>query len=179
MCILCDGGSAQELLNGFRSRIGEFGFTMVAVGEGSSSWTYTIGLLENFGHPEFVVTGLRPNAAITVMTALVERVRAGERFTSESADTAYEGIPLRLGHVHRSQWTHSRFAMWEAYYEWLGGAPLSPSATQILWPNDYGVFPPGRDFCDQHRNCQPLLAVPAGGDVNRRPRASKRRKNRR
>lgn len=60
MCMLCEGASAQDVLDGFRSRIAEFGFTMVSVGGGSSSWTYTIGLLENFGHPELVVTGLCP-----------------------------------------------------------------------------------------------------------------------
>jgi hypothetical protein len=179
MCILCDGGSPQDLLEGFRSRIAEFGFTMVSVGDGTSSWTYTIGLLENFAHPEFVVTGLDPGAASDVITGLVQRVRDGESFTGASPDSSHRGVALRFGDVHRTQWTHGRFAMWEAHYDLFGGRPLSRSATQILWPNDDGVFPPDRDFCHAHRNCQPVLSVITARDVNRSRSRSKRRKKRR
>lgn len=176
--MLCDGANEQDLFGQFRARIAQFGFTMVHVGEGSSSWTYTVGLVEGLGHPEFVVTGLNPTAASVVVAGLVERVRAGERYTSAS-EASYEGVALRFGAVHRSHWRHGRLAMWEAYYDRFGGKPASRSAIQILWPNEDGAFPPDRDFCHEHRNCQPLLAVAATDDVNLPRRGSKRRKSRR
>lgn len=180
MCVLCDGTNEEDLLTGFRSRVTEFGFTMVSVGGSPSSWTYTIGLLENLGHPELVVTGLDPSSAYGIITGLVTRIRAGEMFTGESEDTTHEGVPVRFGGVHRSQWAHGRFAMWEAYYDAFGGAPLDRAATQIMWPNEHLVFPPDRDFCHEHRNCQPLLAFATPVDVNltRRQRVKRAKKRR-
>jgi hypothetical protein len=179
MCILCDGATEQDLFEDFRDRIAQYDFTMLSVGDESASWTYSIGLLASFGHPEFVITGLDPGSASGVITGLVDRIRRGERFTASSPDTVHAGVPFRFGEVHGSQWTHGRFAMWCAYYDRFGGAPAPLSAVQILWPNDSGVFPPDRDFCREHRNCQPLLAVAAAGNVNRGPNRAQRRKKRR
>jgi hypothetical protein len=179
MCFICDGGTEQDLLDQTHARIAEHGFTMMMVGDDRSSWAYSIGLLENFGHPELVVTGLDATSASAVITGLAERIRDGERFTAASPDTTYMGWPVRFGEVHQSQWRHGRFAMWCAYYGHRGELPANPDAVQLLWANDDDVFPPDRDFCAAHRNCQPVLSVAATRDVNLPPRRSQRRKKKR
>lgn len=180
MCVLCDGGTVEEWLDGTRERIEEHGFTMVSV-DAKSPWTYTIGLLESFGHPELVITGVDPSAAQDLLRAFVAHIRSGDGF--ERGDVSLHGVPFRIGDVHPTQWVHGRFAMWVNYYGERGARsgelPPTPVAVQILWPNEDDVFPPDRDFCDVHRNCQPLLSVLVAHDVHEpvgRPRRRRKRK---
>jgi hypothetical protein len=155
---------------------------MMSVGGGKSAWTYTIGLVESFDHPEFVMAGLSAENCSVVINALVDRVRAGERFDVGCPDPSIRGVPVRVGAVHPTQWVHGRFAMWVNYYGEAGEPRPVPSAVQILWPNDDGVFPPDRDFCDVHPNCQPVLSVLVAHDVHRpigRERGRRKKKGRR
>jgi hypothetical protein len=133
-----------------------------------------------------VVTGLDPGCAHHAINALVVRIRRGEVFDVGSPDTSVDGLAVRLGAVHHTQWTQGRFAMWVNYYGMAGmaGDPLpDPAAVQVLWANDDGVFPPDRDFCREHRDCQPILSVAVAHDVNRpigrgRGKAKRNRKRR-
>ena len=166
MCVLCDGVSEGEFSRDMRVRIERHGFTLVSVHGDPFCWTYTIGLIENFDHPEFVVTGLHPGDVNQIITALVARIREGERFDAAAPDDVIDGLPVRFGDVHYTQWNEGRFAMWANHYGTQGFIPGEPAAVQILWANGAGVFPPNRDFCRQHPECQPLLAVAAARDVN-------------
>jgi hypothetical protein len=181
MCVLCDGGTVEDLFRETRSGIETDGFTMVAVGDGNRGWAYTIGLLATFGHPELVVTGGSGDFDIieNIISHVVHDIRGGGAFDENSPDVMYHGVPFRFGSVHRTQWVHGRFAMWERYYEWLGDAPLIRNAVQVLWANEDDVFPPDPDFCDVHRDCQPLLSVPVGHDVSEVARRQRRPKKRR
>lgn len=162
---MCDGGTVEEWLEETRQRIDRQGFTMVSVGGGKSSWTYTIGLVESLDHPELVVTGLGGEYEQSLIGDVVAHIKNGERF--EIGDTALHGVPLRIGHVHPTQWRCGRFNLWLEYYDAHEGTPPEPAAVQILWPNDDDVFPPDRHFCDAHPYCQPVLSVPVAHDVNR------------
>jgi len=178
MCFLCDGGTIEEWLDQTRERIDRYGFTMVMVEGGKSSWTYTIGLTESFGDPELVVTGLDAEHSVFLIDGLAERIKDGERF--DSGETSLCGVPLRIGPVHPTQWIHGRFNSWLEFYD--DEPRPQPDAVQILWPNDDDVFPPDRDFCDVHRDCQPVLSVLVAHDVHRpvgRERGRRRRKGRR
>ena len=180
MCFMCEGGTLEQLFRQTRERIGAHGFTMVSVENRKSSWTYTIGLVETTSHPELVVTGLGADNAQALITDLVAHIKAGERF--ESGDASLHGLPLRVGTVHPTQWVHGRFAMWVNYYGERGEPVPTPAAVQILWPNDDDVFPPDRDFCNVHRECQPVLSVLVAHDVNQpigRPRGRRKKKGRR
>lgn len=178
MCFLCDGGTEGELTTTLRERIDRFGFTMMGVGDDVNSWVYTIGLLENFGHPELVVTTLAMESAAGLFNGLVDRIWAGESFSPLSPDTALEvGPAIRFSSVHPTQWANGRFAMWTNYYGERSFLPAQPEAVQVLWPNDAGMFPPDRDFCHDHNHCQPLLAFPVASNVN--TRSDRSRKHRR
>lgn len=58
------------------------------------AFTYTIGLHERFGAPELIVFGLEQKQAHGVLSACVERVRAGHRFVPDLRD----GEILRSGY---------------------------------------------------------------------------------
>jgi hypothetical protein len=178
MCFICDGGTVEELFADTRERIDKYGFTMVGVGEGVRSWVYTIGLLETFGHPELVVTTLSMEGAASLFTGLVDRIRNGESFDASSRESVHVDVPIRFSSVHPTQWLHGRFAMWVNYYGHLGVLPAQPEAVQVLWPNELDIFPPDRDFCHEHRNCQPLLSSPVAADVHETQRRRRRRKKR-
>jgi hypothetical protein len=168
MCALCDGTSQEELMELTRERIAAYGFTMLFV-ESPTPWTYTVGLVEAYGHPELVVTGLGPEEGMRLLTAVAERVRLGDRFDGSHGGVDLRGLFARFGAVHSAQWERGRFNMWVNYYGWSGRFP-NPAAVQVLWPREDGTLPPP--------NVQPLLDCDPGRDVNGLNRAQRRRAKR-
>src|SRR5947209_6271559 len=121
MCLICDGFTHEEAHSGEFVRIAMYGFTMIAVG-GSPTWTYTIGLLQSFGHPELVMTGLSPGDSADLITAVVELIREGAVFDAASPPlTVCSCTEVAFGDVHEEQWLQGRFDGWLGYYDWLGG----------------------------------------------------------
>jgi len=159
MCVLCDGGSEEDLLRSEFMRIAVDGYTVVFV-ESESPWCYTIGLQQSFDQPELVVTGRNEEHCAHVLVPLLERITNGERFSSSSPpiDTC-DCTTVSFGPVHPAQWARGRFDQWVRFYDWAGVEPPAQRAIQVLWPNSYGEFPTGGpEFCTTHRGaCQPLL----------------------
>ena len=167
MCVICDGMTREEVFSGEFVRIAVNGFTMIQV-EANPRWTYTIGLVQSFSHPELVVTGL-PGAAGGLITDVVERIRDGQRFDADSTPLTLCDCctSVAFGAVHTAQWEFGRFNQWLNYYGRLGGELPIPDAVQVLWHDEEGRFPPDRDFCPAHGGtCQPLLDEPPKRDVN-------------
>ena len=156
--------SIDELLQGFDDRIADNGFTMMHVG-GPQPWTYTIGLTSTYDHPELIITGLDASSANGAVSQLADRVRRGERFDADAPETMVGRVPVRFGEVHMEHWVRGRFNMWVQYYGWRGEPRPYPSAVQVIWPNEHGVFPPSPDFCHDHPDCQSLLDVAQTSDL--------------
>jgi hypothetical protein len=166
VCVICDGGSFEEMLSGEFVRIAVHGFTMISV-ESATPWTYTIGLVRSFEHPELVVTGL-PTVGAELITDVVDRIREGERFDASSPRLSLcDCMSVAFGAVHPGQWSRGRFDQWLRYYEWLGQEPPAPDAVQVVWPDSAGRFPPDPTFCGLHvGDCQPLLDGAPRHNVN-------------
>jgi hypothetical protein len=166
VCVICDGASEEEVLTGEFMRIAVHGFTMVGI-EATPPWTYTIGLVRSFDHPELVVTGLPDDSAAHVMTRVVARIRQGERFTVSSPPVSLcNCTTVTFGMVHPAQWDQGRFDHWLRYHRWAGDEPPIREAVQVLWDKD-GRFPPALDFCPVHGpDCQPLLDEAPRHNVN-------------
>jgi hypothetical protein len=179
VCFICDGGTEEEAFTGEFLRIAVHGFTMVHV-EGVPSWTYTIGLLRSYDHPELVMTGQSPEVAAELLTEVVEHIRRGETFDAAAAPLALcDCTSLAFGTVHPEQWTHGRFNGWLNHFDRLGEVPPAPAAVQVLWPMD-GRFPPDPEFCIRHVNaCQPLLDAAPRHDVHSGPNREERRRGKR
>src|SRR4051794_39191163 len=176
MCVICDGGSEEDLLASEFMHIAVDGYTVMYV-ESDAPWCYTIGLLQSFDQPELAITGMPADRVNHVMGVLLHRIRHGDRFSSSSPPLELcECTTVAFGPVHEGQWRAGRFDQWIRYYEWAGGEPSTRDAIQVLWPNSIGEFPTGPDFCDVHGgSCQPLLDGAPRHNVNTGSRQQRRR----
>lgn len=174
MCVMCDGSSLTDVMEMYRRFIDDCGFAIVAVDD-QPSWTYTIGLLEKYDHPELVVTGLPYSTASQMIWFVVNKIKVGQRFDETSELVDPRGMPLLFGKVAEGQWAHGRFNMCLEYAHWAGHAP-DLRALQVVWANEDGDLPPGL-FCKHHRGeCQPLLDIDPERNVHRTQTAEPRSK---
>lgn len=159
MCIICDGGTFEELMSDQFVRIAMRGYVLVGV-EGPTSWSYSIGLVRSFEHPELVMSGPL-ELADHALPQVVDRIRAGERFDASSGPVQLcDCTTVAFGSVDPAQWEHGRFDHWKRFYDWVGGDLPHADAVQVIWADVNGNFPPGADFCPAHRgSCQPLFDV--------------------
>lgn len=109
----------------------------VAGVEEKRPWSYTIGLLESFGHPELVVTDMELASAHALINVVGGVVRDGDGTPDPEALAALgvqlvEVLPKHL----RSHW----FGSWSQFY---GELPRPGDFLQIL--------PPPGMFCECHQ----------------------------
>jgi hypothetical protein len=140
MCVLCDGGTQDELFFSQFGKILKYGFTTVMV-EAPSPWAYTIGLVQSFGHPELTLAGLPECCTSTVVCEVTDRIRDGERFDVSSPPLTFEWGTVRFGPVDPDQWAKGRFDAWLEYYRAVGGEPPPLDIVQVVWADREGRFP--------------------------------------
>jgi len=178
VCIICEGGSEEDLLASEFMRLAIDGFTAVAV-LADPPWMHTIGLLQSWHHPELVITGAPEERAGHVLAQLIERVRGGERFDASSPPAELcECSTVAFSSVHPAQWDQGRFDQWRRYYDRFGSEPAERVAVQVLWQDREGRFPPDPEFCPTHEGtCQPLLDGARRHDAHRGPNREERRRS--
>jgi hypothetical protein len=174
MCQICDGATIDQVRLGLARIIDTHGWAVQGVtGEtDAESWAYTVGLVERFGHPELVVTGINMKAAWGLLNDLADRVRDGERFAAgETIDL--DGVDVGFANVHPAQFSRGVFAMWFDHYRAVAPAGLNLSALQVILPDWL--------FCARHARHMPRLdrPDPALGHIrpNRAERRSRARSN--
>src|SRR5262249_28745897 len=103
---------------------------------GVPGWAFTIGLFENFGHPEVTIFGMSAEARHSILNWIGENVRDGRAFTS--------GI--------EHDWVLEKYKCWsrdvqKAWYRdlfgwaiWFYGGKDFP-VVQCLWPAKSGIYP--------------------------------------
>lgn len=90
-CDVCSGASSiGDLLASLDRMVDDIGWACTGVLD-DPPWTYTIGLVETYQHPELVITGLPPEVAQGVFAAAVEQIKTGIRF---EPGQDYEGIAV-------------------------------------------------------------------------------------
>lgn len=121
----------------------------------SPPFSFTVGLFHTYGHPEFVIFGLRPEVAHQVLNIAVEAVQAGRPVDlTEPTDDLLEGYPCCFVRVPESEYyEHLGFGRW--YYQ--GNAF---PAYQIVYPSRDGHFPWHLETTESFRAFQPALGVP-------------------
>lgn len=105
---------------------------------------YTVGLVQSFGHPEFVLSGLDIETMGGFFHDLVGRIKDGERFESGQKVEKVANNPLRL----QSVGPKSRQEYLKVCCKIYGGAE-NFEALQALWPDPQGIFPQEKGF-DAH-----------------------------
>lgn len=81
MCRMCEGFTREQLNEEARCHIIHHGWFLQGIVPGpdgtGGGWVYTVGLLENFDHPELVVTDISYEDGGALLNQLGELVRRG------------------------------------------------------------------------------------------------------
>ncbi len=122
-----------------------YGWSVASV-ENARPWTFSIGLLESFAHPELVVTDMEFDAAHALINAVGDVVRDSD---GRPSDVALKAMGVELVPVAERHLRSQRFNAWRAYY---GERPRAGDFVQIL--------PPPGMYCACHQaTCRRLDRV--------------------
>lgn len=159
MCAMCDGATHEEVLADTHARIERFGFTLLGVepDQDHPPWLYTIGLVDNFDHPELSILGAPLGFSAAVLnhwaryvidghlladgeTGQITGMRYSDDETTVASDVIFhiDAVDERLLHAEM-------FNQWHQYYLWRGGLAPPPEALElIICGAQPDIFTPGR-----------------------------------
>ena len=120
--------------------------------DGLLTWSYTSGLDPARRHPEFLISGLDPFLAESVLRQLVDRVAQGETFTEVSAERnllhrltcAFREVPGAMASILMP----------------LAGSIVdgqSPSALQCIYPDHHNRLPWHMGYHASWQETQPIF----------------------
>lgn len=112
MCIECDGYSHDQAMQALDLQIRVHGWTLVQVEDGSTSWCYTVGLVENYGHPELVLFDVAIETQHPLMTRLVDLVASAGKLPPHRLAE----LGLRCANVHPDHLDGDLFGTWANRY---------------------------------------------------------------
>ena len=118
--------------------------------DGAPGWAFTIGLFENFGHPEVAIFGMQEQNRHSILNWIGENVRQGKPFTA--------GLEHDWVLKQHNCWSREVQKVWYrdlfGWAIWFYGGTEFP-VVQCLWPDRDGTYPwePGAAFIAS----QPLL----------------------
>jgi len=130
------GQSYVQLVTRFYDLMEKPGWGVMSVfgSETTPPFSYTIGLWQNYAHPEIIVLGLPQQAAHAILNIVARRVKDGEAF---GYDCAYDQIaanyPARFRPAPSDNGYY--FGMAKRVY----GKPFE--ARQLVWTDKHGHFP--------------------------------------
>ena len=142
---------ADEII--FRN-VREHGCHIVSVGDGNPSFAYSIGLYLNYGHPEVIIFGVRPDYAQSIINDIRDRVAAGHKFSDGdiSEDFLQNGYKIAFWDVPLM--AYPDYLGIGAWFYWASG-PF-PSL-QIIWQDAVRRFPWEAECSFDAKADQPLL----------------------
>lgn len=127
----------------------------VASDELVPGWTFSIGLWHSLGSPELAILAIDPGDGSTVLTTLVNEIRAGNTIDIGSVrdDLLLGGKKVAFRTIDFS-WYRALFG----YALWFSWPPLP--FTQIVWSDGFGRFPWDSDADPAYLTRQPRLWLP-------------------
>ena len=162
MCLECDGYSHEEAMQALDLQIRVHGWALVQVKGDATSWCYTVGLIEHYGHAELTMIDVESGEAARLVTRLVDGITA----RGEVSGGLLRMLGLRCVEVHDDHLHGDLFGTWSNRY----GRPLQPGEmVQVLLPDSA--------YCECHAPLVRRLDVP--GATNRSPPRSPNRAERR
>ena len=120
----------------------EHGWYAANVSDAESPFVYTIGLMQTFCHPEFIMFGLDAGNAHALYTQLVRDIRGGGSFAEPEVYTVnLGGEEHRVGfrRVHPTQ--HPLYLGFAMGFMTDIGRLGELEAVQAFWPDSSGKFP--------------------------------------
>ncbi|MDG4895694.1 DUF4262 domain-containing protein [Mesorhizobium sp. WSM4976] len=121
-----------------------------------SPFAYSVGIEHNFGIPELVVIGLKPELSMTIINEYCRRVRDGERFRVGERASGFlgGGFDCQFGAVHPDH--YPEYFGWDI---WFYDGP-DFRIMQLIFPSTSGVWPWDAEADNWLRKRQPLLDQP-------------------
>jgi hypothetical protein len=117
------------------------------------TYSFTVGLLHTFGHPELVVAGLSIDTARDLLNAVGEGVRSGNRIVPGERYPEYGSAPLAAVAVD------PRYVReYLGYACWANRGTDFP-AVQLVWPAKAGPFPWEAGYPTDLFAVQPVLGA--------------------
>lgn len=135
----------------------EYGWfvNMIAQDSEGPGFAYSLGLYEEFQHPEIVIFGLDSELMHSVINDAGDQVRKGVRYRDgDVTGELLEGCDCAFRRVNPLQ--YSEFFGWAV---WFHGNSAFP-ALQMFWPDKMGRFPWEDGFTESLRAFQPDLSKP-------------------
>ena len=126
--------------------------TKVGAGDIEPAFAYSMGLYENFHHPEIVVFGLDLDVMHQIINNAGAGVREGQKFEEgKKYDDLLQDYPCVFRRVDPTHYDGLlNYAVW--YYE---GSHFP--ALQLIWPDKAGLFPWQTGVNDYVKDNQPSL----------------------
>ena len=132
----------------------QWGWFVTKVGGTDSEppFAYSMGLYENFKHPEIILFGLDFEVMHRLINGAAKRIQQGQRYAERHRyDDLIEGYPCEFHKVNPSRYDGLlNYAIW--YYR----GEAFP-ALQLIWPDSAGLFPWEDGFAESVRKKQPIL----------------------
>jgi len=132
----------------------KWGWFVIKVGAGDSepAFAYSLGLYENFNHPEIILFGLELEGMHRLINDAAERIKKGQRYDEcRRYDDLLEGYQCEFRKVNPSHYDGLlNYTLW--YYKNARFPVL-----QLVWPDLQGLFPWENGFDESYRKDQPTL----------------------
>ena len=120
-------------------------------------FSYTVGLQESYGGPEFIMFGLESKVAHSILGLCAERLKDMRPLDLNQLNhDLIDGYPCLFVQVPRDRYNDYVYsALW--FY-----AELEFPMFQIVWPDSDGRFPWHQGADESFKLSQPVLGQPAG-----------------
>jgi hypothetical protein len=126
--------SERNVLN----HVENYGWSVTIIREqnGSPGWAFTVGLFENFGHPEVTIFGMEPKTRHSILNWIAKNVSEGKPFTAEREHDWVLEQHNCWSRAVQKVWYRDLFG-WAIWF--YGGAEFP--VVQCLWPSKDGTYP--------------------------------------
>jgi hypothetical protein len=137
--MMCEGASLDEVRFFIHSSVIRHGWFVQGV-EGKRPdgipWAYTIGLSENFDHPELVLAGTEDwEQTARILNGMADHIRRGCPLTAGQRFAMPDETWAELVAVHFAQFDHGVFNSWTDYYRCIGPPYPQAHALQVWMPD--------------------------------------------
>jgi hypothetical protein len=126
----------------FAEDVRAYGWSIASISDHKPPFQYTIGLMETFHHPEFIIFGLDSDNGHALFSGLVRDIRAGHSFAEPGVYTVNLGgheYQVGFRRVHPTQ--HPLYLGFAMGFLTNIGRIGELEAMQAFWPDAAGKFP--------------------------------------
>ena len=145
----------------FDLKVKQYGWAIVQVEDGDRTFSYTMGLVENFGHPELIVLDYDIGQQQPLLNEIAQSIAANGRPVLNRPST----LGMRCVEVHKNQLNGDYFGTWAYRY---GRLPQPGQVLQVVIPNGM--------YCECHQHTVRRLDRPYSTPPVQLNRAQRRRR---